>query len=83
MISFSEMDAPPLIDEQISTLAAMYTRRHSNWPKEEDIAYRNNKFQELANIICPRELERLDGKLARRIEEIHTALDEVRLPPPA
>ncbi|MBT5040372.1 MAG: hypothetical protein HOM52_17845 [Rhodospirillaceae bacterium] len=80
MISFAGLDTPPLTTEQISTLAAMYTRGYSNWPKDEDISYRNNKFVELESVINPSELERLDAPLARRIDEIHTELDDVRQP---
>jgi hypothetical protein len=83
IISFAALDTPPLTAEQNSTLAAMYTRRNSNWPKEEDIAYRNDKFRELESIINPHELERLDANLARRVTEIHTDLDKVRLSPSA
>jgi len=83
IISFAALDTPPLTAEQSSSLAAMYTRRNSNWPKEEDIAYRNDKFRELESIINPHELERLDANLARRVTEIHTDLDKVRLSPSA
>ena len=78
MISFAKLDTPPLTREQISTLARMYTRKYSNWPTDEDLSYRDSKFSELGNIICPRELTRLDAALARRIEEIHAELDDVR-----
>jgi len=80
IISFAGLDTPPLSAEQISTLAAMYTRGYSNWPKDEDISYRNNKFLELESVINPSELARLDATLARRIDEIHAELDDVRQP---
>ena len=80
MISFAKLDAPPLTGEQISALAGMYTRKYSNWPKDEDLSYHDNKFSELENVISPRELNRLNAALARRIEEIHAELDDVRQP---
>lgn len=81
LISFAALDTPALTEDQISTLAAMYTRRNSNWPNDEDIAYRDNKFEALGKIINQRELERLDRKLACRVAEIHVELDNARLLP--
>ena len=81
MISFAELDAPPLTNDQISTLATMYTPRQANWRSEDDIAYRDRKFRQLENIICPGELERLDDELLRRVEETCAQLDNLRLRP--
>ena len=81
MISFSGLDQPHLTQEQIVMLAGMYTRRHNNWPSSDDITYRNRKFQQLEDIICLSELERLNNGLARRIEKIYSQLDALRYQP--
>jgi len=78
MISFSGLDQPPLTQDQISTLAGMYTRRHANWRSDDDIAYRDKNFHRLENIMCLSELERLNQGLARRIENIFAQLDALR-----
>lgn len=79
MISFSGLDDPPLSDKEIQTLATMYTRGYSNWPKRQDLEYRNRKFEELQDVICAEELKRLDAQLEYQIEEIHNRLDEIRI----
>ncbi len=81
IISFVGLETPTLTNEQISMLAAMYTRRHANWRTENDIAYRNRKFRELENVICVSELERLNSGLAARVAEIRSELDSVRVIP--
>lgn len=78
MISFSGLDNPPLSEQEIETIATMYTRGYSNWPKPQDLEYRNQKFEELEEVICARELKRLDPHLEYQVQETHNKLDKIK-----